>query len=129
MDKKAVNKYLDKAYEAIELSEMLESGKVKKAYRSQISSFGASISMGSVRAAIAFFSKQGGSEVNRPKILYAIYLTLNDVKVDKKVDLEKRMNEASNNLFQGLGKGKYQKDDIVNAAIAVKLAMNLYVLD
>lgn len=123
MDKRMVDTYLDKAYEAIKKSGMLDKRKVKKAYRSQISSFGAAIAMGSVKAAIAFFAKQGGSDVDRPKILYAIYLTLVERPT---VNGAAGAVEA---LFKGLGEGTFNKDDIVNAAVAVKLAMNLYELD
>lgn len=143
MDKRIVDTYLDKAYEAIKKSGILENGKVKKSYRSQISAFGASISMGSTKAAIAFFSKQGGSEIQRPRILYAIYLTLNSKEIYVKNDdnkfndnqiLNKQCCIAADKLFKGLNNKNskfisYSKEDILNAAIAVKLAMNLYELE
>ena len=172
MNKKKVNEYLNYAYDAISLSGILDkqTKKVKKSFRSQISAFGASISMGSPKAAIAFFSKQGGSKTERPKILYAIYLTLNkdtiqndenksfndessnsivsDNEEDKNSDgttlnkdeknsaekenddkkLKEKCSEAAAKLFKKLN-NEYTTDDIINAAIAVKLAMNLYELD
>lgn len=141
MNKKKVKEYLNYAYEAIKLSEILDkkTKKVKKSFRSQISAFGASISMGSPKAAIAFFSKQGKSETERPKLLYAIYLTLNkhtentiDNKNGKNANEEKTLNkkccEAAEVLFKELDKS-YSTEDIINATIAVKLAMNLYELD
>ena len=171
MNKKKVNEYLEYAYDAIQLSGISDkkTKKVKKSFRSQISAFGASISMGSPKAAIAFFSKQGGSDTERPKILHAIYLTLkkdtvskdenkslekketNTITVNDKEEkgtettispvendcvkkenddknLKKECSKAATELFSGLN-NEYTTDDIINAAIAVKLAMNLYELD
>jgi CRISPR-associated protein Cmr5 len=103
MNKETVDQWIPKAYEAIQAAEIPEAdGKVKKGYRGQISAFGAAIKMGSVASAIAFFSKQGNSDYDRPKLLDAIAKTSG-----------KRIQDAS-------------AEEIENAAIAIKLALNLY---
>ena len=119
MEKKVINQEIGIAYEAIAESRILENGKLKKAYRGQVSTFGAAITMGSLLPAIAFLSKDGNSGVHRSRILDAILYIL------KK---EGKVEGSYKNLFELVrDKGEQAcKEDIINAAIALKLAMNLY---
>ena len=43
---------------------------IEKAFRGQISSFGAAVEMGSLLSAVAFFSSQGSSPTDRTKRFY-----------------------------------------------------------
>lgn len=121
MNKNVVNKELECAYEALSESGIVKEGKVKKAYRGQISTFGSAIIMGSLPAAIAFFSQKGGAEVDRPRLLDAILFVL-----------EKEHGIKDKNLYEYVTKSNVNiaecKENIVNATIALKLAMNLYEL-
>lgn len=92
---------------------------IDSGFRGQISSFGAAIMGGSVCSAIAFFSKQQGAAVDRSKLLKAIHYILK----------EKKIIDSKEDLFQYAVNPKNKekaKEDILNATIALKLAMNLY---
>ncbi len=126
MNKATVNQEMQQAYEALTEVEIAnKKGEIEKNFRGQISSFGAAITMGSLLPAIAFFSKDAGSEVARSKLPKAILAVL-----------KKRGAEGSNadNLFvyaeNMIKKGKEAecKEEILNASVAIKLAMNLYCL-
>jgi len=112
IDKAKIDDLIPKAYEALQAVRIAQNGKLDSGYRGQIAAFGAAVSMGSVLSAIAFFSEQGSSEYGRDKLMKAIAQiidgcrgTLYDYAAEKK-DAAKR--------------------EILHAAIALKLAMNLY---
>jgi len=127
MDKRIVDKLLPSAYKAIETYKIFENGKVNNTFRGQISAFGAAVSMGSLLSAVAFFSAKGGSDVDRPKLMMAIYdivtgKQLNPDADDSKIAL---FNLIKNKRDENSG---INKEQIINAAIAIKLAINLYPL-
>lgn len=126
MDKKKVEEYLEKAYSVLNETYVLdglasfrfsENGTIKKAYRSQISSFGAAVQMGSLKTAVAFFSKQGNSAVRRDALMIAIYRIIEP--------------EGQKNLFDFVNTNNdfETKEKILSASVALKLAMNLYHLE
>lgn len=118
MNKREVNDMLGVAYSAIEKAKLLEAdGKILKAYRGQIAAFGAAITTGSLPAAVAFFMDKGGSEVDRPKLMQAIQLILQEKNIMK--NSEKLFDYVKDN-------DSAKKEQVINAAIALKLAMNLY---
>lgn len=128
MNKIIVNQLIPLAYDALEDTKITKDGKMDKAFRSQISSFGAAVTMGSMLSAIAFFSEKGSAEVDRTKLMKAILVVL------KKSG--KANNTNANELYQYIFEAKRKKiseaklkEDVINAAIAIKLAMNLYVLE
>jgi len=118
IDKKRVDALIPEAYKALADVEIAENGKLDKGYRGQIAAFGAAISMGSVLSAVSFFSKKANASdqkredegYDRSKLMRAIEILL---KVEK------------DKLFQHAQKPE-AKDEILHAAIALKLAMNLY---
>lgn len=120
MNKNRVNKLLPKAIEALKVVEIAnEDGTINKTYRGQIASFGAAVVMGSLPAAVAFFADQGSATVDRSKLLKAIHYCLtNEVEKPQKI-----FNSIKND------NSPKTKEDYVNAAIALKLAMNLYALE
>lgn len=123
MNKQAVNDGISYAYKALSEVGIAKEGKIEKTYRGQISSFGAAITTGSLKAAVAFFSNQGSSVVERQKINEAI------LKVLQKLG---KADEKCKTLWNYVDESKdteaVKKENIVNAAISVKLAMNLYTL-
>ena len=105
----------------VKKSEIVENGKIKKTWRGQISTFGAAVTMGSLIPAVAFFSDQGGSSVKRQCIMDAI---LEILKRDHIAP------EKYHTLFEYVREqGEHCREDVLNAAIALKLAMNLYTLE
>ena len=125
MNKIAIDRNLPYAYKAIIDAEISKDGKVNKSYRGQISTLGAAITMGSIKSAICFFSEKANnnSDVDRSKLLKAISYVLKNSEDTreqyKKVDDFKVYILNSDLDIEAL------KEDIINAAIAIKLAMNL----
>jgi len=68
MNKTRVNDGILYGKEAIEKFEISDKNKeVLRTFRGQISTFGAAVTMGSLKSAVAFFAAQGNSDVDRPK--------------------------------------------------------------
>ena len=125
MNKTKIDKLIPYAYDAIDKAGIAKKGEVQKTFRGQISSFGAAITMGSLLTAIAFFSDDGGAKVGRSKLLDAVLSVLkaDNAVPDETMSLYKWADE------QIKAKKETQcKEQIINAVIAVKLAMNLYKL-
>ena len=120
MNKNTINQQMQFAYEALAEAGIADvSGNISKTFRGQISSFGAALTMGSLLPAIAFFSNDGGSSVQRSKLMAAILLVLQKNGKAKK-DVKTLFDYAKS------GNEDACKDEILNAAISLKLAMNLY---
>lgn len=123
MNKKEVNLMLADAHKAIKDHIQEKNGKVKSGFWGQISSFGAAITGGSLPAAILFFSEKGGAEVDRSKIVKAIYYILNK----KEGVIDNTMKSLFDYVKDYEGpKKKEKKENVINAAIALKLALNLF---
>lgn len=119
MNKKVINDEIILAYDAIRDTGIAnERGEVQKTYRGQVTSFGASVLMGSLLSSIAFFSDGTKSSVNRALILEAIYQILQK---------QGKVKQNEENLFAYAKANQNKgKEEILNAATALKLAMNLY---
>lgn len=121
MNKYVVDREMGFAYDELKKSEISYDGKIKKAFRGQVATFGAAVSMGSILSAVAFFSNDGSASVERSQLLSVIYNVLAD---DGIID-----RSSCSDLFAYARSGKRDvKENITNAAIAVKLAMNLFEL-
>lgn len=129
MNKRVVNEMIPCAYEALCKSGIAEKGCVDKKFRSQIASFGAAITMGSLLPAIAVFSDKGSAEVDRQKLMDAVLIVLKEKDI-----CSRELNKLFEYVNSSGGDGKLQmeenkkKENIINASIALKLAMNLYTL-
>ena len=131
MDKSVIDQEIEFAYDAIQNCGICnEKHEVLKTYRSQLSSFGAAISMGSLMQAIAFFSEQGNSSVERPKILEAIFEVMKKWKEKNNITIKQKhiFEYVRDERKKGNDAVLVCQNDVVNAAIALKLAMNLYTL-
>ena len=120
MNKKIINDEIAIAYEAIIENKIVDGqGQVQKTFRGQITSFGASI-MGSLLPAIAFFYDSEKSTVDRKKVLDAVYYIL---------QARQKIGQDEKNLFEYAKKHQEEsKEEILNASIALKLAINLFKL-
>lgn len=119
MDKNLINDEIAIAYDAIKEKKIAnERGEVQKTFRGQVTSFGASVLMGSLLPSIAFFSDSQKSSVDRKLILEAIYYILQK---------QGKIGQDESDLFEYAKIGSDErKKEILNAATALKLAMNLY---
>jgi len=118
MNKQRVNDWIGPAATALEVAGIAKEGKINSKFRSQISTFGAAVTMGSLKSAAAFFAKQGGAAVPRERLLTAMYYVIN------------RESKEPNQVFHYIceNDSHYVREQFVDAAIALKLAMNLYEL-
>lgn len=126
MNKTAIDRNLSYAYQGIIDAKISKDGKVNKSYRGQISTLGAAITMGSVKSAICFFSEKANnnSDVDRSKLLDAIYYVLRNSEDTK--EKYKDVKNLKSYVLNADSDKEVLKEDIVNAAIAIKLAMNLF---
>lgn len=120
MNKNNVEKLIPLAIDVIKNSDLCSNGKVSKACSSQISTFGAAISQGSLLSAVLFFRKDNDkSKVDRRELLEVI---------SKVISKESRENFT--NLEDFIIKDKFiAKKKIIDACIAIKLALNVFILD
>lgn len=137
MNGKQVDEEILIAYEALKHCKLafLEDGvyKMNHAYRAQISTFGTAVMNGNAVSAIAFFSreqqsnkdKEGAANVNRSKLLEVLAEVLN---VNNKVKFKIGQHDSSimDLVNYANSNGVKAKEQIINAAIAIKLAINLY---
>lgn len=127
MNKNTINEEILIAYDVLSETKIAKKEKtgdamiINRTYRGQISSFGAAVIMGSLLSAIAFFSDDGNSKVTRSCLMDAILLVIKKKNPD--IIVHKTLYEYAKD------KGDNCKEDIINAAIALKLAMNLYKFD
>lgn len=112
-----------------------ETQSIPRSFRSQISSFGAAVTMGSLNAAVAFFSEQGKSKTDRGLLMDALYLMIKipKDKIDKMTNEDIRNKTEKKNLLNYVIDVKDQnrlsvKKEIIDNAVALKLAMNAYEL-
>lgn len=125
MNKAKVNELVPLAYEALQETGIVKDGKIDKAFRGQISSFGVAVTMGSFLSAIAFFSEEeSAAKVDRTLLMKAILVVL------KKSGKASNVNELYQYIFKAKKVSEAKlKEDVINATIAIKLAMNLYILE
>lgn len=126
MNKRAVDELLPKAYEIVGRN-ITKNGVVDNGFRGQISTFGAAITMGSLLSAVCFFSKQAGSDVDRSQITKSIGQL---VGLPNNQELfEYLKDKIYHNEKYSWKEEQIQKEKVINATIALKLALNLYKID
>lgn len=127
MSKQRINSMIPAACKAIRDSGLSFDNKVDKALRGQISAFGAAVNMGNLLSAVAFFSNKGGSSSERHLLMKAVYLLI--PKSEEKTDvtetslLDLLVKETDPDALDAY------KEVIIDAAISIKLAMNLFELE
>ncbi|HCO29371.1 MAG TPA: hypothetical protein DIT54_08215 [Lachnospiraceae bacterium] len=122
MNKRRIDSYIQEACEVLEKTKIVKNGEIQSTFRGQIASFGAMVATGSLLSAIALFSVQGGSSVERDKLILALAYLI----------LDKEQEKTNQSLFLYVqnkindGKERIVKEEVMDAAIALKLAMNFY---
>ena len=129
MNKRKVEQLLPKAIEALnhepsKIKKTDEKGVyIEKGFRGQISSFGATVTMGSFRAAVAFFGNNGESDVERSELIRAMYYMVKDEWLPAKEIVGRILSIQDNTLLASM------KEDFINASVALKLALNAFRLE
>ena len=125
MNKRKVEALLPQALAALNDTHcrIVENNKISKTYRGQISSFGAAITMGSFKAAVAFFSVKAdnGTGVDRSRLIAAMNFIVHGQWKDPSDILKNILNLSGNQLNE-------EREAFINAALALKLAMNAFEL-
>ena len=130
MNKRKVEEYLPRALEGLanpkcNIRKKDKNDKflnqIEKNFRGQISSFGAAVTMGSFKAAVAFFGQKGSAEVDRSELLRLInYVVNNDWETADKI--------VTNILGLADSDVPGVQEQYLNASVAIKLAMNAFEL-
>ncbi len=118
MNKQRVNDWIAPAADALTITGIAAEGAINSRFRTQISSFGAAVTMGSLKAAAAFFADQGSSSIPRQLLLSAMYYVITGENLEPKA------------VFSYICQHDdvYTRELFIDAAIALKLAMSLYEL-
>ena len=128
MNKKRVEEMIPFALEAINNDKALffQGNQIKKAYRSQISAFGAAVVNGSFKAAVAYFSADaegGKADIKRSELVRlmayidAKYRGCPDVKLEKADTIFRRVIESNDSDME---------EEFLDASLAIKLALNAF---
>lgn len=127
MNKKKIDKFIPIAYEKLNQSDIVQEGKIQNEYRGYIDTFGAAVAMGSIISAIAFFMEKGKGQQDRTKLLRVMYNVIHNDTEKQIKDINSETNEWQKIIVEYVkANEKKAKEELINAAIAVKLAMNLY---
>lgn len=122
MNKQEVNRLLPLARDV--LKERFLDKPVPAVYRGYVSTFGAAVSQGSLAAAVAFYSNKNKNSDEDTSLIMDMILQI--LKRDGRV-----VNDEED-LFDyvvGSGSGNFLiKQEVLHAAIALKLAMNLFII-
>lgn len=122
-----VNDWIIYGKEALLALGIAENGTVVKTFRGQISSFGAAVSMGNLKSAVAFFSEQAGAAVPRQDLLRAICYILHRGANKNAASLDARSIQTDQIFDYVCANDSVQlKNKFLDASIALKLAMNLF---
>lgn len=123
MNKQLLDEFIPKAYTAIIDNEISDKENcVSSGFRGQISSFGAAIAMGSLLSAVAAFSQENKSLVDRIRLMNAIYQILTERKANSKDNL---LSAVVNNTDPEI----FSSERILTASIAIKLALSMFQAD
>lgn len=134
MNKRRIDEMIPSAYEAI-ASDLAVDGKVDKAYRGAISSFGAAIAMGSIISAAAYYNetaastkKNPGEIVDKNKVSIVLLDTLKKSKFGANIEEKSLYDYVARCCREGDGNRIKCKELVCDTAVAVKLALNLFTL-
>ena len=124
-----INDWIVYGKEALVALGVAKNGKIEKTFRGQISSFGAAVSMGNLKSAVAFFSQKAGASVEREKLIGAIWYVWQR-SMDKKKEEVKVSDIDTNKIFDYVcaNDSVQLKNAFLDASVAIKLAMNLFEL-
>lgn len=132
-NKSRTDSFIPAAIKALEVCGIAKNGKIDSSYRGQISSFGAAVTIGSFKQAVAFFAqdaKNGDSKISRSDLIIAIDYVLNpekhtEEKINDKKDKINKIKEAILKITNP-AELKGLENRYLDAAVALKVAMGVY---
>lgn len=125
MNKRKIEELIPYAIDIIQ-EVLVNDGKVEKEYKGYISSFGASIIQAGLLPTIAFFEKTSSSaKADRKKLTKAI-LKLIYIMKGKKEENQNNETTLLDYALNNIKKDLNLKEDIINATVALKLALNTF---
>lgn len=138
-NKRKIDEYIPKAINSLSNNrKIVKDGKIASGFAGQIATFSVAVSMGSLLSAVAFFSEQKQASVERQELMNVIYeiITGEVSEIKRETDnkdpkllsyvkkkYEEKYEETNKNKI--LEYRRFQ-EDILDAAIAVKLAINFF---
>ena len=132
-NKNRTDSYIPDAIKALEACGIAKDGKIDSSYRGQISSFGAAVTIGSFKQAVAFFAqdaKNGDSKINRSDLILAIDYVINPKKYpEEKITGKKdKINVIKEKILEMTDPAalKALENRYLDAAVALKVAMGVY---
>ena len=134
-NRKRIDSYIPDAIKALEISGIAKNGKIDSSYRGQISSFGAAVTVGSFKQAVAFFAqdaKSSSSGIKRSYLILAIDYILNSEDYAAEFENEDKKAEKISSIKEGILKLTDDKllkgleNQYLDAAVALKVAMGLF---
>ena len=132
-NKNRTDSYIPDAIKALEACGIAKDGKIDSSYRGQISSFGAAVTIGSFKQAVAFFAqdaKSGDSKINRSDLILAIDYVINPKKYpEEKITGKKdKINVIKEKILEMTDPAalKALENRYLDAAVALKVAMGVY---
>ena len=130
MNKKRVEENIGNAYDCLKESVIVKNGnEIDHIYRSYISTFGASVTTGNLLAAVAFFSQDGQGDGSRSVLMKVLFDLLRKDKEAKKEPVEEESLFAYVRAqCKDVDSMAKTKEEILDYAVAIKLAMNLFVV-
>jgi len=121
-NKNRIDSYIPAAIDALKKCGIAtKDNKIDSSFRGQISSFGASVAIGSFKQAVAFFAqdaKSPNSKINRSMLIVAINYILTGNK-------ETTAEEICNSILK-LEDVESLENKYLDAAVALKLAMSIF---
>lgn len=127
MNKIKVEKLIPIAIECIEKTKLIivKENKIPKEFNGYISNFGASIIQSGLMSTVAFFeAKDTSSNQDRSKLTKLILNVINKEK-DRNFEIDEKIN-LLDYILKNESKKNIVKEEVINAAIAVKLAMRVF---
>lgn len=134
-NKRKIDEYIPKAIDSLSKNKKIViNGEIKSGFAGQIATFSVAVSTGSLLSVVAFFSEKKQSAVERQELMNVIYEIITgekDTNNSKAVLLSyvkekyEQTHGQQGDASSLLDYGQFQQD-ILNAAIAVKLAINFF---
>ncbi len=131
VDKKQIDALIPAAVQAIENC-ILDNGEVSSVYRNYLASFGTVARFSGIKTAVAVYSKDvAKTKEDKGQVINMVYFVLEkEIKLsvkDSRDEKNKKANQLGVDLLNYIKVDeKSAKDRIIEAAIAIKTALNLF---